>query len=117
MSDVRPEQNWFEKADQDLEIARRALEPGKPLPGIACYHAQQCAEKYLKGYLTAYRLIESAWESNRASAVLAAELIRLHAGRGDPKRAETVLAEFGEHATAGAMREVAEVLAAVRRNT
>ena len=53
MSDVRPEQNWFEKADQDLEIARRALEPGKPLPGIARYHAQQCAEKYLKGYLTA----------------------------------------------------------------
>ena len=65
----------------------------------------------------AYRLIESAWESNRASAVLAAELIRLHAGRGDPERAETVLAKFGEHATAGAMREVAEVLAAVRRNT
>ena len=53
MSDVRPERKWFEKADQDLEIARRALEPGKPLPGIACYHAQQCAEKYLKGYLTA----------------------------------------------------------------
>ena len=53
MSDVRPESNWYEKADQDLAIARRALEPGKPLPGIACYHAQQCAEKYLKGYLTA----------------------------------------------------------------
>ena len=25
MSDVSPEQDWFEKADQDLEMARRAL--------------------------------------------------------------------------------------------
>ncbi len=65
----------------------------------------------------AHRLIESAWESNRASAVLAAELIRLHAGRGDLERAERVLAEFEEHATPDAMREAAEVLASVRRNT
>ena len=44
MSGVSPEQEWFEKADQDLEMARRALGPEKPLPGMACYHAQQCAE-------------------------------------------------------------------------
>ena len=54
MSDRRPERNWFEKADQDLELARRALGPGKPLPAMACFHAQQCAEKYLKGYLIAH---------------------------------------------------------------
>lgn len=54
MSDVSPERDWFEKADQDLEMARRALGPEKPLPGMACYHAQQCAEKYLKGYLIAH---------------------------------------------------------------
>ena len=54
MSDGWPERDWFEKADQDLELARRALGPGKPLPGMACYHAQQCAEKYLKGYLIAH---------------------------------------------------------------
>ncbi len=53
MNDVRPERAWFERADQDLEMARRALGPEKPLPGMACYHAQQCAEKYLKGYLIA----------------------------------------------------------------
>ena len=53
MNDVQPERAWFEKADQDLEMARRALGPEKPLPGMACYHAQQCAEKYLKGYLIA----------------------------------------------------------------
>ena len=54
MSDGWPERDWFEKADQDLELARRALGPGKPLPGMACYHAQQCAEKYLKGYLISH---------------------------------------------------------------
>ena len=53
MNDVLPERAWFEKADQDLEMARRALGPETPLPGMACYHAQQCAEKYLKGYLIA----------------------------------------------------------------
>lgn len=53
MSGARPERGWFEKADQDLEMARRALGPPSPLPAMACYHAQQCAEKYLKRYLTA----------------------------------------------------------------
>ena len=54
MNDESPERDWFEKADQDLEMARRALKPGQPLPEMTCYHAQQCAEKYLKGYLIAH---------------------------------------------------------------
>ena len=54
MTDAPPEQAWFAKADEDLEIARRALGPDRPLPAMACYHAQQCAEKYLKGYLVAH---------------------------------------------------------------
>ena len=54
MSGVNPERDWFEKADQDLEMARRALESGKPLPSMACYHAHQSAEKNLKGYLVAH---------------------------------------------------------------
>lgn len=44
---------WFEKAGQDMEMARRALDPKGPLPAMACYHAQQAAEKALKGYLIA----------------------------------------------------------------
>ena len=51
MSDAQPERAWFDKADQDLEMARRALGPENALPVMACYHAQQCAEKDLKGYL------------------------------------------------------------------
>ncbi len=54
MNDESPERDWFEKANQDLEMARRALGPGQPLPEMACYHAHQCAEKYLKGYLIAH---------------------------------------------------------------
>ena len=54
MTDPRPELAWFAKADDDLETARRVLGPERPMPAIACYHAQQCAEKYLKGYLVAH---------------------------------------------------------------
>lgn len=41
---------WFARAEADWKLARRALE-AEPLPELACYHAQQCAEKYLKGFL------------------------------------------------------------------
>ncbi len=51
MNERHPEQDWFRKAEQDLEMARRAMLPGNPIPEMACYHAQQCAEKYLKGFL------------------------------------------------------------------
>ncbi len=54
MTATQPEHAWFAKADDDLEIARRALGPDRPLPAMACFHAQQCAEKYLKGYLIAH---------------------------------------------------------------
>ena len=54
MTDAPPEHAWFAKASADLEMARRALGPDRPFPDIACYHAQQCAEKYLKGYLVAH---------------------------------------------------------------
>lgn len=54
MTARRPEHAWFAKANDDLELARRALGPDRPIPDLACYHAQQCAEKYLKGYLVAH---------------------------------------------------------------
>ena len=54
MSVRHPEQGWFEKAEQDMEIARRAMDPEGPIPEMACYHNQQCAEKSLKGYRDLY---------------------------------------------------------------
>lgn len=56
MSVRPPEQDWIDKADDDLEVARRALGPPNPLPWVACFHAQQCAEKFLKGFLVSQYL-------------------------------------------------------------
>jgi HEPN domain-containing protein len=44
---------WFAKAEADLQAAELLLNTTNPLLDIVCYHAQQCAEKYLKGYLVA----------------------------------------------------------------
>lgn len=46
-------QSWYTRGEADLKLARRALAPEDPLPELAAYHAQQCAEKYLKGFLVA----------------------------------------------------------------
>jgi len=43
---------WIKKAENDLITAKDSLniKPVPPLDTI-CFHAQQCAEKYLKGFL------------------------------------------------------------------
>lgn len=41
---------WFRKGESDLLTARRALASEGPYD-TACFHAQQVAEKYLKGLL------------------------------------------------------------------
>ena len=41
---------WFQKADSDLSDARRTVASNGPYD-TACFHAQQAAEKYLKGLL------------------------------------------------------------------
>ena len=43
--------NWVRKAEADLRLARRAVEPPDPLWDGVCFHAQQSVEKYLKAYL------------------------------------------------------------------
>lgn len=42
---------WFKIAELDFETAKFLLNM-KPTPlEIICYHSQQCAEKYLKGFI------------------------------------------------------------------
>ena len=41
---------WFRKAESDLLSARKLLSADGPFD-TACFHAQQAAEKYLKGLL------------------------------------------------------------------
>jgi HEPN domain-containing protein len=42
---------WLEKAKKDLEVAKSAKRKGISYADIACFHAQQSAEKALKAYL------------------------------------------------------------------
>ena len=46
---------WAEKAEEDYTLAQLALRHKRPLTYGACFHAQQCAEKYLKALLVAQR--------------------------------------------------------------
>jgi len=51
---------WFIKADADLASARRELRArNDPNYDSACFHAQQCIEKYLKGILQARGILFS----------------------------------------------------------
>jgi HEPN domain-containing protein len=43
---------WVEKAEEDWEAAQRSYRARKvPLYNVACFHSQQCVEKYLKARL------------------------------------------------------------------
>ena len=42
---------WAERAEEDYVVARSSLRYRKPLTYVACFHAQQCAEKHLKAIL------------------------------------------------------------------
>jgi HEPN domain-containing protein len=46
---------WIAKADGDFNTSQRELRARRaPNYDSACFHAQQCAEKYLKAFLVAY---------------------------------------------------------------
>ena len=53
MSDKTDLQAWVARAEEDYVLARSALRRKKPLTYGATFHAQQCAEKYLKAALLA----------------------------------------------------------------
>ncbi len=43
---------WIAKAEEDLLTAEHTLALGEDCPaGVVCFHAQQCAEKYMKALL------------------------------------------------------------------
>ncbi len=42
---------WIFKAENDLKIAKDELNTELPATDMVCFHAQQCAEKYLKSFL------------------------------------------------------------------
>lgn len=54
MSDEHDPLAWVGKAENDYILARAALRRKVPITSGVCFHAQQCAEKYLKAMLVAY---------------------------------------------------------------
>jgi len=42
---------WAASAEEDFILARTALQRKQPLVSGTCFHAQQCAEKYMKALL------------------------------------------------------------------
>lgn len=61
---LRKVKQWLKSGDEDLRLARHGLtlKSGCPYRLIA-YHAQQCAEKYLKAYLI-YKNIDFPYTHN-----------------------------------------------------
>ncbi len=47
---------WFKKAENDLINAENTIKMDAPPTDTICFHAQQCAEKYLKGFLTFHQI-------------------------------------------------------------
>jgi len=44
--------NWIRRAESDFKIGKDELDTEGPVTDAICFHMQQCAEKYLKAYLT-----------------------------------------------------------------
>jgi HEPN domain-containing protein len=51
MTEVNDPRAWAERAEEDFLLARTALRRKQPLTSGVCFHAQQCAEKYMKALL------------------------------------------------------------------
>ena len=51
MSETNDPLAWAARAEEDFALARTALRRKQILPSGACFHAQQCAEKYMKALL------------------------------------------------------------------
>jgi HEPN domain-containing protein len=48
--------SWFRKAENDLINAENTIKMESPPTDTICFHSQQCAEKYIKGFLTFHEI-------------------------------------------------------------
>ena len=104
------EENGSPRPRFDFDPARTWFRATLPAhPEYAAISALQDAA-YLRtvGELDdAFRRVRDSWRANPASAVLAAEMIRLHAERDDPEAAEAVFTRFHEVGPKAAIPNVA----------
>jgi HEPN domain-containing protein len=119
MSEARDPQAWVLRAEEDYVLCRSALQRKVPLLYGATFHAQQCAEKYLKAVLVAHghafprthdlvALHDLCIEADLRVAIDAEQLERLNA--------YAVQVRYpGEDPTQEEAREAVEIAQAVRR--
>jgi HEPN domain-containing protein len=119
MSDERDPSAWVAKAEEDYAVAR-ACARHKPVWAYgACFHAQQCAEKYLKAILVAreqsfpriHDLLRLSALSEAAGIALPMDTTRL-----DTLSFYAVLTRYpGETPTLDEAREAVKIAQEVRR--
>ncbi len=51
MTDISELKSWVSYAEEDFSVAKTLIRQTKPKLFSICFHAQQCAEKYLKAML------------------------------------------------------------------
>lgn len=82
---------WAAHTDEDFRVAEHTLEMGDQCPfRLVAYHAQQCAEKYLKGYLV-LQGVDFPYTHNIARVV---ELCAEHGVRADDYKDAEELTPF-----------------------
>ena len=79
---------WMVYADEDLRLARHALSMEESPYRLVAYHAQQCAEKYLKAYLVLHG-VDFPYTHNIARLL---ELCREHGAEDELTEAEELTA-------------------------
>jgi HEPN domain-containing protein len=112
-------QAWVARAEEDYLLARSALRRKKPLTYGVCFHAQQCAEKYLKAILIVHR---QAFPKTHDLLVLgdlcekAGILLPMDADRLDTLSAYAVQVRYpGEDPLPEEARDALEIAKSVRR--
>jgi len=66
---------WIKKAENDLITAKNSIQikPKPPLDAV-CFHAQQCAEKYLKAFLVYHDIEFKKTHDLRALTLLSSKI-------------------------------------------
>ena len=110
---------WIEKAQGDFNVAQRELRVRRlPNYDACCFHAQQCAEKYLKAFLVS-RKVEPPRTHNLvdllAMSVAQDKALELIRGALELLNAYAVDIRYpGESATKEEAREAAKAMKQVR---
>jgi HEPN domain-containing protein len=119
MSDVTDPLAWVARAKEDYSLARSALRRKRPLTSGACFHAQQCVEKYLKAALVARGQTFPKTHDLSALNSLAAQagiVVPIEPAELGPLSDAAVLARYpGDQPTLDEAREALEVAKAGRR--